>query len=38
MIAHRLGTLANCDARLEIEDGRLVTFEHGRRRPNCRTG
>jgi ATP-binding cassette, subfamily B, bacterial len=28
MIAHRLGTLANCDARLEIEDGRVVAFEH----------
>jgi ATP-binding cassette subfamily B protein len=27
MIAHRLGTLANCDARLEIEDGRIVRFE-----------
>ncbi|MDQ3929826.1 MAG: ABC transporter ATP-binding protein/permease [Chloroflexota bacterium] len=27
MIAHRLGTLANCDARLEIEDGRVVKFE-----------
>jgi hypothetical protein len=27
MIAHRLGTLANCDARLEIEGGRLVNFE-----------
>jgi ATP-binding cassette, subfamily B, bacterial len=24
MIAHRLSTLANCDVRLEIEDGRLV--------------
>jgi len=24
MIAHRLGTLANCDARLQIEQGRLV--------------
>jgi len=24
MIAHRLGTLANCDAQLEIEDGRVV--------------
>jgi ATP-binding cassette, subfamily B, bacterial len=24
MIAHRLGTLADCDARLEVEDGRLV--------------
>lgn len=38
MIDHRLGTLANCDARLEIEDGRLVTFEDGRRRPKRRTG
>ena len=28
MIAHRLGTLANCDARLEIEDGRVVRFEY----------
>jgi ATP-binding cassette subfamily B protein len=28
MIAHRLGTLANCDARLEIEDGRVLRFEH----------
>jgi hypothetical protein len=28
MIAHRLGTLANCDARLEIEEGRVVSFEH----------
>jgi len=27
MIAHRLSTLANCDARLEIEDGRVVRFE-----------
>ena len=27
MIAHRLGTLANCDMRLEIEDGRVVSFE-----------
>jgi ATP-binding cassette subfamily B protein len=25
MIAHRLGTLANCDARLQIEQGRLIT-------------
>ena len=24
MIAHRLGTLANCDVRLEVEDGRMV--------------
>jgi ABC-type multidrug transport system fused ATPase/permease subunit len=37
MIAHRLGTLANCDARLEIDDGRVVTLEHGRRRPKRRT-
>jgi ATP-binding cassette subfamily B protein len=27
MIAHRLGTLASCEARLEIEDGRVVKFE-----------
>jgi hypothetical protein len=27
MIAHRLGTLSNCDARMEIEDGRVVRFE-----------
>lgn len=27
MIAHRLATLANCDARLEIEDGSVVRFE-----------
>src|SRR5215212_5840663 len=27
MIAHRLSTLANCDARLQIEDGRVVAFE-----------
>jgi ATP-binding cassette, subfamily B, bacterial len=27
MIAHRLGTLANCDTRLEIEDGCVVRFE-----------
>jgi len=27
MIAHRLGTLANCDARLEVEDGCLVPLE-----------
>jgi ATP-binding cassette subfamily B protein len=27
MIAHRLDTLANCDVRLEIEDGRVVRFE-----------
>lgn len=25
MIAHRLSTLANCDVRIEIEDGRLVS-------------
>jgi ATP-binding cassette, subfamily B, bacterial len=30
MIAHRLGTLANCDARLEIEDGYIVRFEERR--------
>jgi ATP-binding cassette, subfamily B, bacterial len=30
MIAHRLGTLANCDTRLEIEDGRIVRFEERR--------
>lgn len=29
MIAHRLSTLADCDARLEIEDGRVVRFEQG---------
>jgi hypothetical protein len=28
MIAHRLGTLANCDVRLEIENGRLISSEH----------
>jgi ATP-binding cassette, subfamily B, bacterial len=27
MIAHRLGTLANCDARLQIEDGCVVRLE-----------
>jgi ATP-binding cassette subfamily B protein len=27
MIAHRLGTLANCDVRLEIEDGCIVRFD-----------
>ncbi len=27
MIAHRLGTLGNCDARLEIEEGRVLTLE-----------
>src|SRR5919107_3905440 len=26
MIAHRLGTLANCDVRLEIENGRVTDF------------
>jgi ATP-binding cassette, subfamily B, bacterial len=36
MIAHRLGTLANCDARLEIEDGRVVRFEQ-RRIPSAST-
>jgi ATP-binding cassette, subfamily B, bacterial len=30
MIAHRLGTLANCDVRLEMEDGRIVRFEERR--------
>ncbi len=30
MIAHRLGTLANCDSRLEIEDGRVVRLEQRR--------
>jgi len=30
MIAHRLGTLANCDVRLEIEEGRVVRFEQQR--------
>jgi ATP-binding cassette subfamily B protein len=30
MIAHRLGTLANCDVRLEIEDGRVVKLEQQR--------
>jgi ABC-type transport system involved in cytochrome bd biosynthesis fused ATPase/permease subunit len=30
MIAHRLATLANCDARLEVEDGRVVKFEQQR--------
>jgi len=30
MIAHRQGTLANCDARLEVEDGRVVRFEQQR--------
>jgi ATP-binding cassette subfamily B protein len=30
MIAHRLGTLENCDTRLEIEDGRIVRFEQHR--------
>jgi ATP-binding cassette subfamily B protein len=27
MIAHRLGTLANCDVRMEIEDGRVTDFD-----------
>jgi hypothetical protein len=27
MIAHRLGTLANCDVRIEIEAGRVIKFE-----------
>jgi hypothetical protein len=27
MIAHSLGTLAHCDAQLEIEDGRVIKFE-----------
>jgi ATP-binding cassette subfamily B protein len=27
MIAHRLGTLEDCDARLEIEDGRVLRLE-----------
>jgi ATP-binding cassette subfamily B protein len=27
MIAHRLGTLANCDLRLEVEDGRVIRTE-----------
>jgi ATP-binding cassette, subfamily B, bacterial len=27
MIAHRLGTLASCEVRLEIEDGRVIKFE-----------
>lgn len=35
MIAHRLGTLANCDARLEIENGCVVKFEQ--RAPDVRT-
>jgi ABC-type multidrug transport system fused ATPase/permease subunit len=30
MIAHRLGTLANCDARLEVEGGRVARFEQQR--------
>jgi ATP-binding cassette subfamily B protein len=30
MIAHRLSTLANCDVRLEIEDGCLVRLEQRR--------
>jgi ATP-binding cassette, subfamily B, bacterial len=30
MIAHRLGTLANCDVRLEIKEGRVVRLEQQR--------
>jgi ABC-type multidrug transport system fused ATPase/permease subunit len=30
MIAHRLSTLANCDVRLEIEDGCVVRLEQRR--------
>jgi ATP-binding cassette, subfamily B, bacterial len=30
LIAHRLGTLEGCDARLEIEDGRVVRLEQQR--------
>ena len=30
MIAHRLGTLANCDARLEVEGGRVARRNIGR--------
>jgi hypothetical protein len=30
MIAHRLGTLEACDARLEIEDGRVVRLDQRR--------
>jgi ABC-type transport system involved in cytochrome bd biosynthesis fused ATPase/permease subunit len=30
MIAHRLGTLANCDVRVEVEDGRVIKFEQQR--------
>ncbi len=30
MIAHRLGTLANCDVRLQIEGGRVIDFEQQR--------
>jgi ATP-binding cassette, subfamily B, bacterial len=30
MIAHRLGTLANCDARLKIEDGCVIRLERRR--------
>jgi len=30
MIAHRLSTLANCDARLQIEGGRAIDFEQQR--------
>jgi ATP-binding cassette subfamily B protein len=31
MIAHRLSTLAHCDARLEIEHGRLVSHQESTR-------
>jgi ATP-binding cassette subfamily B protein len=30
MIAHRLGTLANCDVRLQIEGGQVIDFEQRR--------
>src|SRR5215203_2714850 len=30
MIAHRLGTLATCDARLDVEGGRVARFEQQR--------
>jgi ATP-binding cassette subfamily B protein len=36
MIAHRLGTLAHCDTRLEIEDGRVVRLERQRLPANDR--
>jgi ATP-binding cassette subfamily B protein len=36
MIAHRMGTLANCDAQLEIEDGHVVRLEQ-RRIPTAST-